>query len=780
MLEFYYKKMNFVARKIVVACALAFTATSILAQGHVIKDIRVEGIARTDAGTVFSHLPIRVGDTYSAELGAEAMRSLYASGMFKDIELDMDGNVLVVRVQERPTVAGIQTTGISEFDKEGVEKSLRDVGLAEGLVFDNSTLERATQELRRQYLARGHYSVDIKTTITPLERNRVRVNLDVDEGPVSKIEQIRFVGNKVYDDGDLLDEMQLGMPNWISWYTKRDQYSREKLTADLEAIRTLYNNNGYLDFKIDSTQVSISPDKSKIYITINVDEGKKYTIKDVKLQGDMLGLEPEFEQLIDIKPGSVYNASEINGLAKKFTDKLSTVGYAFAHATPTPVIDPEKPDEVSIVYTIDPGRRVYVRKVNITGNTRTHDEVIRREVRQFEASWFDSDKVSVSRDRIDRLGYFETVTAEPKPVPGSPDEVDLEVQVKERPTGNISVGAGYSTSEGIILSGGFAQNNLFGTGNSLALEVNTSKSSRVYSANFTQPYITTTGISQNWELYDRKLDLEELEVTDDVKYETYGAGLSYGIPITENDQIYLGGKFEMTDVTIGANAPQRYREYVHDYGKKPKSIAATLGWSRDTRDNVLAPTRGRYQRLFGEISIPALDLKYYRATYQFQQYVPITKSITFAFNTELGYGDGYGGEPYPFFKNFYGGGIGSVRGFETSSLGPRDSDGDAAGGNRKFNFSLELLTPIPGADRTLRMFTFLDGGWVWGRKAEYYRTAVRYKKDKLDLGDLRYSVGFGLAWISPMGPLKLSFAIPLNKKDSDELERFQFQIGTGF
>ncbi len=776
--------MKLVARKIAVACALTFAVTSVFAQGHVIKDIRVEGIARTDAGTVFSHLPIRVGDTYSAELGTEAMRSLYASGMFKDIELDMDGNVLVVRVQERPTVAGIKTTGISEFDKEGVEKSLRDVGLAEGLVFDNSTLERATQELRRQYLARGHYSVDVKTTITPLERNRVRVNLDVDEGPVSKIEEIHFVGNKVYDEGDLLDEMQLGLPNWLSWYTKRDQYSREKLTADLEAIRALYNNNGYLDFKIDSTQVSISPDKSKIYITVNVDEGKKYTIKDIKLQGDMLGLEPEFEQLIDIKPGSVYNASEINNLGKKFTDKLSTVGYAFAHATPTPIVDPDKNDEVTIVYTIDPGRRVYVRKVNISGNTRTHDEVIRREVRQFEASWFDSDKVAVSRDRIDRLGYFETVTAEPKPVAGSPDEVDLEVQVKERPTGNISVGAGYSTSEGIILSGGFAQNNLFGTGNSLAVEVNTSKSSRVYSANFTQPYITTSGISQNWEIYDRKLDLEELEVTDDVKYETYGAGLSYGIPITENDQIFLGGKFEMTDVTVGGNAPERYKEYTRDYGKKPKSVAATLGWSRDTRDNVLAPTRGRYQRLFGEISIPALDLKYYRATYQFQQFVPITKSITFAFNTELGYGDGYGGEPYPFFKNFYGGGIGSVRGYETSSLGPRDSDGDASGGNRKFNFSLELLTPIPGADRTLRMFTFLDGGWVWGRKAEYFRTAngmeVRYKKDKLDLADLRYSVGFGLAWISPMGPLKLSFAIPLNKKDSDELERFQFQIGTGF
>ena len=769
-------------KKITLACLGALMAAQVWAQGHVIKDIRLEGISRTEAGTVFSHLPIRVGDTYTAELGAMSLRSLYASGMFQDVQLDMDGNVLVVRVQERPTVANIHTTGIAEFDSKGVEKSLRSVGLSEGSVFDRAVLDRAVQELRRQYLTRGRYSAEVRTTVTPVERNRVRVNIDVDEGTTSKIQQIRFVGNKVYSEGDLRDEMQLGTPNWFSWYTKRDQYSREKLEADLEAIRALYNNNGYLDFKIDSTQVSISPDKSGIYVTINVDEGKRYKIKGIRLTGDMLGLEPEFEELVDIKPGSVYNASAINALGKKFTDKLSTVGYAFARAVPSPVVDPENDDEVTIVYTIDPGRRVYVRNVLISGNTRTQDEVIRREVRQYEASWFDSDKVAVSRDRIDRLGFFETVTAEPTPVAGSPDEVDLNVHVKERPTGNISVGAGYSTSEGIILSGGFSQNNIFGTGNSLSLEVNTSKSSRTYAANFTQPYITTSGISQSFEIYDRRLDLDELEITDDVKYETYGAGVTYGIPITENDQIFLGGKFEMTDVTLGANAPQRYREYVHDYGDKPKSVALTLGWSRDSRDNILAPTRGRYQRLFGEVSMPVLDLRYYRATYQFQQFVPITKSITFAFNTELGYGDGYNGKEYPFFKNFYGGGIGSVRGYETSSLGPRDSDGDASGGNRKLNFSIELLTPIPGADRTLRMFTFLDGGWVWGRKATYSSdgSLLGYQKDRLDLGDLRYSVGVGLAWISPMGPLKLSFAFPLNKKNSDELERFQFQIGTGF
>jgi outer membrane protein insertion porin family len=774
--KFLIKKM-FKPQRLALASALLFAAGAVLAQAHVIKDIRLEGIVRTEPGTVFSHLPIRVGDNYTAQLGTEAMRSLYASGLFKDVELDMDGNVLVVRVQERPSVAEIATTGITEFDKKGVEKSLRDVGLAEGRIFDRSILDRATHELRRQYLTRGHYSVEVKTTVTPLERNRVKVKLDVDEGNVSKIEQIRFVGNKVYSDGDLRDEMKLGTPNWFSWYTKRDQYSREKLAGDLEAIRALYNNHGYLDFRIDSTQVEISPDKSKIYLTINVTEGKKYRIKDIRLAGDMLGLEPEFQELIKIKPGSVYNASEVNELGKQIQNKLSSLGYAFAKATPVPEVSGPDSDEVSILYTIDPGRRAYVRKVNITGNTRTRDEVIRREVRQYEANWFDSDKVAISRDRIDRLGFFETVEAEPHPVTGSPDQVDLDIKVKERPTGNISLGAGYSTSEGIILSGGFSQNNVFGTGNSLSLEVNTSKSMRTYAATYAQPYLTTSGISQTWDIYDRKVDLDELDISD-VAYETYGAGVTYGIPISENDQIFIGPKVEMTRVYLRTASPYRYYNFRDEFGKDPKALSMTLGWSRDTRDNVLAPTRGRYQRLSGEITMPVFDMRYYKTSYQFQQYLPLSKSWTLAFNTELGYGGGFGGKEYPFFKNFYAGGIGSVRGFDTSSLGPRDENDDAMGGNKKVNFSLELLAPIPGADRTLRVFGFLDGGNVWGKT--YQSSTKSYVNQNVSLSDLRYSAGIGVAWISPMGPLKLSFAFPLNDKSSDDLQRFQFQIGTGF
>lgn len=429
------------------------------AWAFVISDIRVEGIQRTEPGIVFSHLPFRVGDDYTPEKGTRAIRMLYRSGLFKDVNLTQDGSTVVVSLVERPAVATITTHGIKVFDKVAVEKSLRDVGLAEGRIFDQSTLERADQELRRQYLARGFYGVNVKTTATPLERNRVGITIDVDEGRASSISSIRFVGNKVYDNDDLLDLMQLGTPNWFSWYTKRDLYSREKLAADLETIRSHYLDAGYLDFKFDSVQVSISPNRSDVFLTINMTEGEPYTISGSKLQGDLLGLDDVFTPMLTLKEGSTYNASEANAVAEAIKDKLSTLGYAFSQVTPNPMTNPTD-HKVEVVYTVDPGRRAYVRRVNISGNNRTRDEVIRREVRQYEAAWFDSDKVKVSRDRIDRLGFFDSVTAEPVPVQGTRDQVDLDVKVQERATGSVSLGAGYSTSEGIVLSGGFAQNNL--------------------------------------------------------------------------------------------------------------------------------------------------------------------------------------------------------------------------------------------------------------------------------------------------------------------------------
>lgn len=754
---------------------VAFAAAS----DFVIKDIRIEGIARTEPGTVLSHLPFQVGDEFTSAKGNTAIHALYGSGLFRDVRLGRDGNVLVIEVQERPAVASINTQGIRAFDHSAIEQSLRDVGLAEGRIFDRAILDRADQEMRRQYLARGYYGVDVKTTVTPLDRNRVRLSIVVDEGEAASIESIRFVGNRVMEDDDLREQMQLSTTGWMSWYTKSNLYSREKLAADIESIRSYYLNNGYLDFKVDSVQVSIAPNKKDIFITINLTEGEQYHITGVELTGDMLGLDDELKSLVKIEPDSIYNAEIINNASSAITDKLSSLGYAFATARPNPVVTGD--NQAKVVYTIDPGRRAYVRHVNIVGNSKTQDEVIRREVRQYEAAWFDSDKVKLSRDRIDRLGFFDSVTVDPKPVPGTRDQVDLEVAVKERPTGSVNLGAGFSTSDGVILSAGFAQNNIFGTGKAVSAEVNTSDSTRTYALSLTEPYVTPEGISRSIDLYDRRVDMEELDLANDLEYETRGAAVSWGIPFTEYDRVFLGAKWENTLVDAGPRAPARYKRYKEDFDD-PHALAATIGWSRDSRDNALAPTRGTYQRLSAEVTLPVMDLRYYRASYQLQHYWPVTRDLTLAFNGEIGYGDSWGGKEYPFFKNFYAGGIGSVRGFENSSLGPKDytddEDGDGIGGNASLNFSFEMLMPLPGADRTLRWFTFLDGGWVWG---DSYDDQGHVRESMgISLSDLRYSVGVGVAWISPLGPLKFSIAAPLNDKDGDEVERFQFQIGTGF
>ena len=750
------------------------------ASDFVIQDIRIEGIARTEPGTVLSHLPFQVGDEFTDAKGNTAIHALYGSGLFRDVRLEREGNVLVIQLQERPAVASISTQGIHAFDNAAIEQSLRDVGMAEGRIFDHATLDRADQEMRRQYLARGYYGVDVKTTVTPLDRNRVRLSIVVDEGEAASISSIRFVGNRIMDDETLQEQMQLTTSGWMSWYTKSNLYSREKLAADIEAIRSYYLNNGYLDFKVDSVQVSIAPNKQDIFITINMTEGEQYHITGVELTGDMLGLQKDLEQLIEVEPGSIYNAEVINTASTAITDKLSSLGYAFATARPTPVVTGN--NEAKVIYTIDPGRRAYVRHVNISGNSKTQDEVIRREVRQYEAAWFDSEAVKLSRDRIDRLGFFDSVTVDPKPVPGTRDQVDLEVVVKERPTGSINLGAGFSTSDGVILSAGFAQNNIFGTGKSVSAEVNTSDSTRTYALSLTEPYITPEGISRSIDLYDRRVDMDELDLANDLEYETRGAAVSWGIPFTEYDRVFLGAKFENTIVDAGSRAPRRYKQYVDDFGDSPKAVAATIGWSRDSRDNALAPTRGTYQRLSGEVTLPVMDLRYYRASYQLQHYWPVTRDLTLAFNGEVGYGDSWGGKEYPFFKNFYAGGIGSVRGYENSSLGPKDNsrggEGDSAGGNASLNFSVEMLMPLPGADRTLRWFTFFDGGWVWG---DSYGEDGRVEDQMgISLSDLRYSVGVGVAWISPLGPLKFSIAAPINDKPGDKTERFQFQIGTGF
>ncbi len=741
-----------------------------------IRDIRVEGVQRTEPGTVFSYLPVRVGDTMTDEKASEAVKALFATGFFRDVRLQAEDGVLVVQVEERPAIASIDITGAKEFDKDTLRKTLRDQGLAESRIFDRAVLERAEQELKRQYLARGKYGVQVTSTITPLERNRVGITLAVEEGQNARITGIRFVGNKAFTDKQLLDEMRLTTPGWFTWYSKNDQYAREKLAGDLEALRSFYLDRGYLEFAIESTQVSISPDKESVEITIDVHEGEQFRVSDVRFGGELLGREEEFAKLVELKPGDVFSGSRLSDSTRRISERLGALGYAFANVNAVPDIDREK-RQVAFDVLVDPGRRVYVRRIDIAGNLRTRDEVIRRELRQFEDAWYDAEKIRLSRERIDRLGYFTEVRIESRPVAGAPDQVDLEVVVTERPTGNITLGIGFSSTDKIILSGSIVQHNFLGTGKSLALDVNTSRLSRTIVVSYTDPYFTPDGISRSFDLYTRSFNADELGLGD-YRTRASGVGLRFGIPYTEFDRVSLGTTFERNDVRLGARPPVRYRQFVDDFGSSSTAWLANVGWVRDSRDSAIVPTRGRVQTANFEVTMPVAELRYWRATYLHQWYYPLGRDYTFALNGDFGIGRGFGGEPYPIFKNFYAGGIGSVRGYYPSSLGPKEEEltlrGDTRlvplGGQTRVVGSAEFIFPLPGTghDRTIRSFVFLDAGTVFPRG------------ETVSLGDLRYSAGIGLTWLSPIGPLKLSLATPLRKREGDRTQRLQFQIGTGF
>lgn len=774
---------SFTPRRLISSAVLALCAGHAFAvDPFTVRDIRVEGIQRTEAGTVFSYLPVRVGDTYTDERGSAAIKALYATGFFKDVRLEVEGDVLVVVVEERPAVAAVDFSGTKEFDKEQLTKAMREIGLAESRIYDRALVERAEQELKRQYLSRGLYGVQITTTITPVERNRVNISFAVDEGEVAKIRQINIIGNKAFSESALRGVLSLRTPGWFTWYSKADQYSRQKLTGDIEALRSYYLNRGYLEMQVESTQVSISPDKRDIYITININEGERFTVADVKLEGELFDQEPEFRALVQLKPGDVYSGEKLAESVKRISERMGNFGYAFANVNAAPEINREK-SEVSFTILVDPGQRVYVRRINIAGNTRTRDEVVRREFRQFESSWYDGEKIKLSRDRVDRLGYFTEVQVETPEVPGTTDQVDLNMTVAEKPTGNIMLGAGYSSSEKLTLSAGINQANAFGTGNTLGIEVNTSKLYRTLVLSTTKPYFTDDGISRSYDLYLRTSRPPEVN-TGDYVIQTAGGSIRFGVPFSELDTVYFGAGVERNDVktyyqVAGFNdSPELYRQHVANFGAAPSanspgiynaettSFPLSVSWQRDGRDSALVPTVGRYQRASFELA-PAGSSRYYRASYQHQYFYPLFRNATLALNGEVDYGRGIG-KPYPVFKRYYAGGIGSVRGYQGSSLGPRATNNDPVGGASRLIGNVELQFPFPGADRTLRWFAFVDGGNVFDEgSAPSFR-------------DLRFSAGLGISWVSPIGPLKLSVANALNSKPGDRKERFQFQIGTGF
>lgn len=755
---------------VALACGLlsaAGAARAQLAGPFVVKDIRVQGVQRTEPGTVFSYLPVKVGDTLTEERAQQAVRALYATGFFKDVRLEVENGVLVVLVEERPAVAQIDFSGVSEFQPDVLKRVLRDQGLGEGRTFDRSVLEGAEQELKRQYLSRGKYAAQVQTTVTPLERNRVAISFAVTEGDVARIKSINIVGANAFAEPELLDLFTLRTAGWLTWYTKLDQYSRQRLTGDLEALRSHYQNQGYLDFNVESTQVSITPDRKDIYITVNLSEGGKYTVSDVQLAGQTLVPREELEKLIQLKPGDVFSRQKLTLTTKAITDRLGNDGYAFANANAVPQVDKDK-RTVAFTILLDPGRRVYVRRINVAGNAKTRDEVVRREMRQLEGAYYDSSKIQLSRRRIDRTQYFKEVNVETAPVEGSPDLVDVNYTVEEKPTGALLVGAGFSSVDRLILSASITQSNAFGNGKFLSLEINSGTVNKTYSLSYMDPYYSVDGVSRGFDVYRRDVNASSLDIGA-FSTKTTGGGVKFGYPLSERDSLSFGVSAEHVQLETFSSSPFAYQDFVASFGNVYTYGALQGGWSRDSRDSLIMTTQGSLMRATTELA--GGDLQYYRLGYNQQYYRPLSRKLTLFLNGDLGVAGGLGGKPLPFFKNFYAGGPGSVRGYRAYSLGPQDPQGNALGGSRRLVASAEILFPVPGADqdKSLRMAAFIDGGQVYGRD------------EKVSLSELRFSAGIALSWASPFGPLRISLGNPLNeKKGIDRAQRLQLTIGTGF
>ena len=754
----------------VAVCALLTLATGAFGQSFrsfVVKDIRVEGLQRTEPGTVFSYLPVKVGETMTEAKAQQALRALFATGFFRDVRLEVENDVLVVLVEERPAIAQVDFVGVKEFDSDTLKRIMRDAGLAEGRTFDRAVLDGAEQELKRQYLSRGRYAAEVQTTVTPLERNRVGISIAVAENDIAKIRSINIVGARAFRENELLELFVLRTPGWLTWYTKLDQYSKPKLGADLETLKSFYLDRGYVDFIVESTQVSITPDKRDIYITVNIAEGEKYTVTEVRLDGQMLLPREELEKLVSVKPGEVFSRQRLAESNKAITDRLGNEGYAFANANAIPQIDRDK-RTVAFAIVVDPGRRVYVRRINVAGNTRTRDEVVRREMRQLEGAYYDASRIQLSKSRIDRTQYFKDVSVETAPVADKADQIDVNFTVEEKPTGSLLIGGGYSTVDKVVVSGSISQSNVFGSGKFLAVQVNSGKVNRAYALSYVNPYFTVDGVSQGFDVYKRRVDASSLSVGA-YTTDTLGGGLKFGYPLSETDAVNFGIVAEHVKLGLFDTSPSSYVDFATLFGSSYTYGSGSVAWSRDRRDSAIQTTRGSLTTASMELA--GGDLQFYRASINEQWFHPLSRTTTLALTGDLGYVHGLGDKPVPFFKNFFAGGPTSVRGYKAFSLGKQDDSGNVLGGTRRISGSAELLFPMPGAqqDKSLRLAAFIDAGQVYA------------EGEKVALGELRYAVGIGLAWNSPFGPLKLSFAQPLNsKKGIDRVERLQFNFGSSF
>lgn len=734
--------------------------------GFVVDNIQVNGLQRISVGTVYNYLPVNIGDTFSSERIPVAVRALFKTGFFKDITIERSGSTLVVNVVERPSIAKILFEGNKDISSEDLLKALKNIGLSEGKVFNQQILEKVEQELRRQYFSHGKYGLKIDTEVADLTRNRVGINIKISEGRVAKIKQINVVGNKTFENDDLQKDFELSTSNLLSFYTKDDQYSKQKLSADLERLRSYYLDRGYINFNIESTQVAITPDKKEIYITINVKEGDVYTLEKVKLAGNLIVQPDEITKLVQVGPGEIFSRRNATETSKAISDRLGDDGYVFANVNMVPDIN-EADKTVAMTFFVDPGKRVYVNRINMRGNTKTRDEVLRRELRQMEASWASNTKIERSKTRLERLGYFEEVNVETPPVVGTSDQIDVNYTVVERPSGNLTAGVGFSQTQGIILNANISQDNVFGSGKRLNLAFNNSDVSTNYRFGFLNPYFTLDGISLGYELGYRSTDARQANIasyTTDVA----NAGMNFGIPLNEFDTLRFNADVKHTSLDTTPSSSREITDFIAEEGDSFLTFAPSIGWTHDTLNRFVFPTSGGQQRLSALATVPGSDLEYYKISYKQQEYFPIAKDLTFSLSAEAAYGDGYGKtDDLPFFENYFAGGVRSVRGFNDNTLGPRDSTNRPLGGSTKLAGSAELFFPVPfmKESKSIRLGTFIDAGMV---------------DDSFSFNEMRYSAGISGEWLSPFGAISVSVAKPINLEDQDDERNFQFSFGSGF
>lgn len=790
--NFTHNKKSLALNLSALSLAVLLPLKSLAFSPFVVQDIRVTGLQSAEPGMVFSYLPVGVGGTFTEDQATETVQRLYATGLFDDVNITTRNRIVDIQVVERPIITSLIYEGMNAFNDKQLNASLLEVGFGEGRALNPALLDRAKDEIRSQYILKGHYGASIDHTLTPLPGNRVGVSFQVQEGGRARIRDINFVGNEAYSSSTLRKQMIQTTPGYMTWFTGSHRFTREGLEHDTQNLRNFYLDRGYLDFHISEPQVSISTDRKDISLNFTVDEGKPYTIRKQQLAGDLMGLNEELRGMIVQSEGQTFDNSRAQETVRRIQSRLGELGYALADVNVHRIPDPET-QQVDVTYFVNPGKRIYVRRINIGGNVRTRDQVIRREMRQQESAWYDEARLSTSRDRIDRLGYFNTVDITQVPVAGTADQIDINVDVKEKPTGLINLGVGYGSTDKLSFMAGINQDNVFGSGTDLGLQINTGRYNRAAVLHHTDPYFTRSGISRTTSLYFRENRPYNDFVYDQdertYRIRTYGFGMNFGVPISENDRVFLGATFEQNRITLpdqnirGIIIPQAYREFVDFYGEKSNVFLLNAGWTKDTRDSALAPTRGYRTSLDAVVGMG--DLNYWVASASAQYYMPLGRSFTLAFNASVDYGRSFNkNKPFPVIKNMYGGGIGSVRGYEGASLGSRDPvSGDYLGGSSRVLANVQLYLPFPGTnqDRTLRWFVFADAGKVnTTGSTTCYTGNAQYGGVVQDPCSWRYSAGVGLSWQSPLGPLEISYAKPINSKPGDEKQQFQFQIGTSF